>query len=745
MQINSTIKRISIFTTLLLTTQLSFAQNKETSKDSIANLQEVTVATRNVAKVTDIPGTVWVLSEKQIQEQVKNGVPLKEMLGILIPGMDVGSQGRSNYGQNIRGRNALILIDGVSINSLRTISRQLDAIDPFNIARIEVLSGASSVYGGDATGGIINIITKRATRNGFGATTEMGGRSGLRNSNDHDLRIAQSVQGRGEKLEGRASIAYQQNGAAYGANNQQIYTDITQTDLQYNRTIDVMGSGSYKINKDHVIFASAQYYNSKNNGDRSLYLGDSLNAYLKANGSLLAMKDGFNSDIVPRTQRWMANLTYTGKNILGGQTLYFQGAYRGERLDFYPFPGNTFLATGSSPFMSASRQNTNYGGLKLVLSKNWQQFSLVYGVDADYESFWGKQGLFDISQSLNSGGLVNKLYKTVNRYPHVGSISYSGYVQGTYRILPYLQLDGGLRYQTSKIHVDDFTAYQPQAYIAYGKGKSADAMPGGTKSYNMAVANGKLLFKPSVNDQAWFAFSQGVSLVDPAKFFGSGTYAFNATTDNWDLKNYFSIQNANLQAIKTNMYELGYRTRHSGFSGQVSGFISQSNKDRRSDAKTYQIVVFNNKVRNLGLEGEANYQYKNWEFGTGGLWILTQTRTDSTNWRKQNIAYASQSKLVSHIGYSIDKWNFRFQNTNNFDMKDDDKNSFHGYNISDLFIGYKLPLGKLNVGIQNLLNRTYQTTWSQRAQVFYASYKLPDMFYYQGRGRTFSVNYTIDF
>jgi iron complex outermembrane receptor protein len=56
------------------------------------------------------------------------------------------------------------MIDGVSLNSIRAISRQLDAIDPFNIERIEVLSGASSIYGGNATGGIINIITKTPSK-----------------------------------------------------------------------------------------------------------------------------------------------------------------------------------------------------------------------------------------------------------------------------------------------------------------------------------------------------------------------------------------------------------------------------------------------------------------------------------------------------------------------------------------------------------------------------------------------------
>lgn len=743
MKFNSIIKKAFIIVSMVVSVKTR-AQN--TSIDSTETLREVSVATRKLTKISDIPGTVWVFNEAQIQEQAKNGVPLKEMLGILVPGMDVGSQGRTNYNQNLRGRSVLIMINGISINSLRSISRQLDAIDPFNIASIEVLSGASSIYGGDATGGIINIITKKASHPGFGATTEVGGRSGLRHSNDHDLRIAQSIQGKGTKWEGRGAIAFQQNGAAYGGNNQQVYTDITQTDLQYNRTIDVLGSGSYKINDSHMLSATAQYYNSKYNGDRSLYLGDSLKGYSTANASLLAMKDGFNSDLVPKTERWMGNLAYSGKNILGGQSLYVQGAYRAERMDFYPFPGTTYLASGaSSLFMSASRQNTNYGGVKVLLSKDWDLFGLTYGVDADFESFTGNQALFDISESLNSGGLVNKMYKTIPRYPHVKTTTLSGYFQGTYRILPILQLDAGLRFQTSDIHVDDYVAYRQQSYIAYGKGASADAIPGDSKSYNMAIANVKLLYKPSINDQAWFAFSQGVSLVDPAKYFGTGTYTYNTATDNWDLGNYFSLANANLQGIKTNMYEIGYRTQHSGFKGQVSGYISQSNKDRKTDATTYQVLIYNNKVRNIGLEGAVSYAIKSLELGASELWILTQTKTATTNWVKQNIAYASQSKLVSYARYGIKKWHFRFQNTNNFNLSDHDGNRLHGYNISDLFIGYVLPLGKVNLGIQNLLDRKYQTTWSQRSQVLYKSYKLDDMFYYQGRGRTFSLNYTIDF
>ncbi len=77
---------------------------------------------------------------------------MKEVLGNMIPGFDFGNQGRTNYAQNMRGRNVLVMLNGVSLNSTRAASRQFDAIDPFNIERIEVLSGASAIYGGDSTG-----------------------------------------------------------------------------------------------------------------------------------------------------------------------------------------------------------------------------------------------------------------------------------------------------------------------------------------------------------------------------------------------------------------------------------------------------------------------------------------------------------------------------------------------------------------------------------------------------------------
>lgn len=127
-----------------------FAQNTTPALAPNTNSDEtmVVVGSRTPTQISQIPGAVWVIDKEMLQQQTRNGADLKTALGRLVPGLDLAPQGRTNYGQNMRGRGVQVLIDGVSLNSSRGLSRQFDAIDPFNIERVEVLSGASSLYGG---------------------------------------------------------------------------------------------------------------------------------------------------------------------------------------------------------------------------------------------------------------------------------------------------------------------------------------------------------------------------------------------------------------------------------------------------------------------------------------------------------------------------------------------------------------------------------------------------------------------
>ncbi|MGE8432635.1 TonB-dependent receptor [Chryseobacterium joostei] len=728
----------------LLASGLFFSQ---TAKDSIASKgidDVVIVASRKPTKISEIPGTVWVVQKEKIQEQAKSGVPIKEMLSILIPSMDIGPQGRTNYGQNMRGRSALVMIDGVSLNSIRAISRQLDAIDPFNIERIEVLSGASSIYGGNATGGIINIITKTPSKKGISGETELGVRTGFMGKDDHDFRAAQSIAGKGEKFFGRLGVAYQQNGGVYGADQKQLFTDITQTDLQYNQSIDILATGGYQFNNKHKITASLQYYNSKFNGDKSLYLGENLSAFTTKKGSLLEMRDGFSSDKNVGTERYMGTVTYNGNGILGGQDLYVQFATRGEKLGFYPFPGNVAInATDKIAYMSSSQQDTYYSGIKALLSKSWRGLNVTYGADIDFERFEGNQSVYNIGKTMSSGGLINETQYRLGRYPTNHSQSYAGYAQAKYNILPKLQLNAGVRYQHMNVKMDDFVGSEQQTQVAMGYGKSASAIPGGESSYNVTLANAGLLYKINEQHQVWGTFSQGASLADPAKFYGIGKYALNG--GNWDVVSSINVKEQPLQAIKTNQFEMGYRVNKGGLRAQVAGFLSTSDKTVTVDRKTFQILVNDLKLRNMGIEAEISYSLNNGVyFGASGLLIKSEV-DNKGEWQKQDISSASPSKLVTYIGYNVKNWSFRFQSLQNFKQKDELSNVVEGYNTSDLMMGYRFNWGKFNLGIQNLFNTDYQTIWSKRSQVLYSSYGIPELFNYKGRGRTFNLSYTFEF
>jgi len=70
----------------------------------------------------------------------------------------------SIYIRGAKTGNMAVLIDGVKVNDPSSIERTFDfaTLTTDSIERIEIIKGPqSSIYGSDATGGIINIVTKR--------------------------------------------------------------------------------------------------------------------------------------------------------------------------------------------------------------------------------------------------------------------------------------------------------------------------------------------------------------------------------------------------------------------------------------------------------------------------------------------------------------------------------------------------------------------------------------------------------
>ena len=95
-----------------------------------------------------------------------------------IPGVTVTQQG--SYGKvstlNIRGANAnqvLILVDGVRVSSPTLGQTDLSDVSPEQIERIEVIRGPqATLYGADAIGGVVNIITRKGAGRPFTGSVE---------------------------------------------------------------------------------------------------------------------------------------------------------------------------------------------------------------------------------------------------------------------------------------------------------------------------------------------------------------------------------------------------------------------------------------------------------------------------------------------------------------------------------------------------------------------------------------------
>ena len=708
--------------------------------------QMVVIGSRAPTRISELPGTVWVIEREQLDQQTQAGVPLKEALGQLIPGLDIGSQGRTNNGQNLRGRSVLVMIDGLSMNSSRGISRQFDSIDPFNIERIEVMSGASAVYGGGATGGIINIVTKKGVGGDTRFNTELGARSGFQSHEDHDLRAAQSISGGNDLFNGRLAIAYQKNGAAYDGSGDQVLTDITQTDLQYNRSVDLMGSLGFTFANGHSLDLGLQYYDSGYDGDRGLDLGRNFDA-LRGRAPY-SIKGGVDLDREPESKRHQFNATYHAPEVLG-HDLYLQAYYRNEKMAFNPFPTIRYSNTGAinygTSYYSASQQDTDYYGMKLALVKTWERASLTYGVDLDREKFTSDQMLFNLPLAAASGGLVASEQAKLGRYPDIDTDSRAFFLQGSWKATDDLTLSAGVRRQSMSTDVSDFVAANQQILIANGLGKTADAVPGGSKDYDVNLVNVGAIYKLNLQQQVWANYSEGFELPDPAKYYGFGRYGAADGNGHYPLLQGVSVNDSPLDGIKTKQVELGWRHTDGALDTQVAAFYSWSDKSIKYDSKTLAVLQQDTKKRNYGLEGQATYWLDDhWQVGVNGLAIRSQEKVDG-RWLKQDVTSASPSKAGAFVGWKDDQRSLRLQGVRTFNLYEEPGNKIVGYALFDLLVTEALPVGTLTAGIQNLLDKDYTTVWGQRAQVYYGGLAPAGLFDYKGRGRTYSLTYSVEF
>ena len=140
----------------------------------VYSLDEVVVtATRTMKEIQEVPSSISVITAKDMEK--KNIHTVRDAIG-QMPGLYINRKGDSSE-ISLRGfdtTDILVLVDGVQMNSTYNSSVNLNDIPVDNIERVEVLRGAaSSIYGGHAVGGVVNITTKEAKEEGTTATANL--------------------------------------------------------------------------------------------------------------------------------------------------------------------------------------------------------------------------------------------------------------------------------------------------------------------------------------------------------------------------------------------------------------------------------------------------------------------------------------------------------------------------------------------------------------------------------------------
>lgn len=159
------LRRVLAASVSLCTVSLGAAQ-AQTFTDPVPAPDFVVTATRSPLAISQAGSAISVITSEEIEkESPKSPVDVLRR----VPGVTITETGGPGSTTTVRLRGAdsgqtLVLIDGIRVNDPAANSGEFDFsnLAAVDIERIEVLRGPqSAIYGSDAMGGVINIITRK--------------------------------------------------------------------------------------------------------------------------------------------------------------------------------------------------------------------------------------------------------------------------------------------------------------------------------------------------------------------------------------------------------------------------------------------------------------------------------------------------------------------------------------------------------------------------------------------------------
>ena len=718
------------------------AQQKETTQ--LAPI--VVTATRSAKSIADIAGTVYSIDQAEIEKQANAGRSTADIIGFLIPSLTPSSGTTSNYGMTMRGRAVQYMIDGVPQTGSRDSSRQLNSISPNSIERIEVVSGASSIYGAGATGGIINIITKKGSDDALSFESKLGVTSGDNIRSDAMAYEAfQSVAFNQGDVSGYLGASYNKRGEFQDSHGDRIGPEVAQTDRQDTETVDVNGRLSWQFTDNQKLSFGAQYYNDEQDSEYGPDYGTGLAVLFGAEPTLNAVK-GLDLDTQPRTKRSNFNLQYEHQDLLG-QILNAEAYYRSETGRFYPsanYLAHSAIPSGGTYIVTQSETDIDVWGARLALQKAFdlgsRSLNLTYGMDYDFEQGSQTAQQYNLATFMASNGLTLDPQNEYVFGPDVDTSKFGLFLQTQFDVTDRLNLQAGIRHERIDSEVQDS--------IPYSEAMVADAIPtytpvalnGGTIKHDATLFNLGAVYHLTDAQQVFANFSQGSSLPDIQRMLR-------------DVPASFTVNSQTIDPIKVNNYELGWRVQaENGLNASVTTFYNDSDKSLKFGRPNYTIEVLDTDERVYGVEGNLSYRLQpNWTVGGTMAYTRGQFKNTAGKWQELDAIRVAPLK-----GTAFSEWQF------NNDMslrvqalaiggtdkakKDAVKYGstvpaeIKGFATMDVIANAKAGPGTVGFGVYNVWNTDYKSVYSQAVESVYAAISsLP------AQGRTYGLSYTLKY
>ncbi|MFB2737850.1 TonB-dependent receptor domain-containing protein [Umezakia ovalisporum] len=722
--------------TLIITPLVTFPQKPQPEKTSQPpespdgnqeSIELMVTATRTEENLQNISRSVTVIKREEIEQQAKLTTNLADILAKTVPGFGAPTNRSNTFGQSLRGRNISVLIDGVPQNAnLQSIPAALTTIDPNAIQRIEVVRGPNAIYGGQGTGGVVNIITKRPSGQRLTSTTNIGLDSSLtRSADSFGYNLSQEISGTEGVFDYTVGFSLATTGGFFDAQGDRIANFAGDED---SRKINALAKVGVELSPDKRLQFTFNHFDQKQDTN---FISDEAIDEIPGIQKSRALKLPEGTTVIgPSDGSFIKNtlfsLNYTNDNILDSK-LQAQAYYRN-----YGFgggiPTNNLNGRLRAITQSEGESEQLGGRLQVETPFNSQQtLSLLWGVDYQKERSSQRFNIFDPEEFEASG---NRVFRKIDERTFVPEYDFRElgiFGQLQWDVSDSLRFSGGLRYVNIGVSLEDYTTAEfPRRDIQ-----------GGDRSFDSTVLNGGIVYKYTPQISVFASFAQGFSVPDLGRVFRRPPGGVVNILDSLQLT----------EPQKVDNYEIGIRGEWENIQGSLSGFYNYSDlgSTLNFNPDTDFLETVRAPQRIYGIEAAVDVQTaESWKLGGTATWIEGENDDDDDGeYLALNSITVPPLKLTAYIeNQTLPGWQNRLQllySGNRYrgfnDEVEDGKIS--SFITVDYLSSIKVGEGELQVGIQNLFNNQYFPVYSQYFAPFFDSAN------YAGRGITLSVGYRI--